>query len=373
MGTELNLISIILEIVKFLISPFVKILKWIYGKLPFRVIPRKPNPKLGIIESAWRSPMWEIAKQKDKEVIAIHTFWRITNTLPYHLTALNVYLTKPERVKGSLLIKHHESDIYGSYTIPKGYTTDVDASFVIDKKYVKHPEDTIKVNIEFQDPLGRLHKLDQIIVRPLIKAQLNKTDLLRIEDPSKIKVKIEKQVVAVLKNEIEQYKVRGRREGRLGTVEWPKGSIEWRNADAKIQFLFESSNPGNVTSEHIKALVNLYDSSSTKNKTLIVKAVLNRIDKKSEYRNIGYLIILFLFEVDHLEEGLNVAIKKLYGDRANAFSDTLRLLDFLLAFRYEEFEEKELNAIETFVYVTKEHPFQIKERINAIRVRKMLN
>lgn len=67
-----------------------------------------------------------------------------------------------------------------------------------------------------------------------------------------------------------------------------------------------------------------------------------------------------------------MAIKRLYGDRANAFSDTLRLLDFLLAFRYEEFEEKELNAIETFVYATKEHPFQIKERINAIRVRKML-
>ena len=49
----------------------------------------------------------------------------------------------------------------------------------------------------------------------------------------------------------------------------------------------------------------------------------------------------------------------------------MRMLDILLAFRYEEFKEQDLDAIEKFVYSTKEHPFKIKERINAIRVTKM--
>jgi len=367
-----SIISIFLGIFKILLSPFVKTIKWIYEKLPFKVILRKPSPKLGIIESAWQSPTWQFAKQGDKEIIAINTFWRITNTLPYHLTALNVFLTKPERVKGNVLIKNPESEVYGSYTIPKGYTTEVDASFIIDKKHVKHPEDMIKINIEFQDPLGRLHKLNQVVVKPFLKEQVGKADTLNIEDPSRIKNNLEKKVVAVLKNETEQYKVRGRREGRLGTVEWPRGTLEWRKADDKIQFLFENSNTENVNSEHIRALLNLYNSSSQRNKQVITKAVLNRIDKKSEYRNVAYLIIFFLFEIGHLKEGLNIALKKLKGDKANAFSDMLRILDFLLAFRYEEFEEKELNVIEAFVYATKEHPFQIKERINAIRVRNML-
>jgi hypothetical protein len=367
----IQILSIIFDFIKLVLLPLTKTLKWIYGKLPFKVISRKPLPKLGIIESAWREPIWEFVKYRDKEVIAIHTYWQITNTLSYNLTALNVFLTKPERVKGHLLIKHYKSDIYGSYAIPKGYTTEADASFMIDKKYIKQPEDVIKIRIEFQDPVGRYHKLDQVVIKPIIKTQVNKIDSLKIEDPSKIKNKVEKQVVAVLKNEIEQYKVRGRREGRLGTVEWPRGTIEWRGMDEKIKFLFDNSAAGNVSSEHVKALLNLYNSSSPRDKAIIIKSLLNRIDKKSEYRNVGYLIIFFLFEIGHLEEGLKIALKKLKGDKTNAFSDTLRLLDFLLAFRYGEFEEAEMNTIEAFVYATKEHPFQIKERINAIRVNKL--
>ncbi len=56
---------------------------------------------------------------------------------------------------------------------------------------------------------------------------------------------------------------------------------------------------------------------------------------------------------------------------AHAFSDVLRMLDILLTFRHEEFGEPELEAIESFAYSTKNHPFKIKERVNAIKVKKM--
>ncbi len=364
--------SLIWDIVKTLLSPFTKTLKWFYEQLPVKVVRRKPLLKLGVIESSWREHIWEFAKQRDKEVISIHTHWQITNTLPYNLTALNVFLKKPEKIKGRVLTKNYESDIWGSYPIPKGYTTEIEASFVIGKKHVKSVQDTIKGQIELQDPTGRTHRIDNIIIGPIRKGSVKRESLV-IEDPSKIKSKIVKQVVAVLKNEVEQYKVRGRREGRLGTVEWLKGAIEWRDVDAKIKFLFENSNKDNVKSEHIDALLSLYNSSSPKVKRNIVTTLLNRIDKKSEYRDVGYLIIFFLFEIGHLKDGLEITLKKLKGDKANAFGDVLRMLDFLLAFRYEEFREVDLDAIETFVYSTKEHPFQIKERINAIRVNGMLS
>ena len=76
---------------------------------------------------------------------------------------------------------------------------------------------------------------------------------------------------------------------------------------------------------------------------------------------------------ESIKDGLDIALKKLQHDKATGFGDVLRILDFLLAFRYQEFETAELDAIETFVCSTKEHTFQIKERINAIRVRKILN
>ncbi len=368
----MEIYSLVWDIVKTLLSPFTKASKWFYEQLPFKVVRRKPLLKLGIIESSWHEHVWEFAKQRGKEVVVIDTHWQITNTLPYNLTVLNVFLKKPEKIKGRVLIKNYKSDIWGSYPIPKGYTTEIEASFVIDKRHIKNVMDTIKAQIELQDPTGRTHKIDDIVIKPVRKGSV-KRDSLIIEDPSKIRSEVEKQVVAVLKNEVEQYKVRGRREGKLGTVEWPNGVIEWRGADDKIQFLFENSNKNNVKSGHVDALLSLYQSSSAMGKRNIITTLLNRIDKKNEYRDVGYLIIFFLLEVGHLREGLETTLKKLRGDKANAFGDVLRMLDFLLAFRYEEFQESDLDVIEAFVYSTKEHPFRIKERINAIRVRNMLS
>lgn len=190
-----------------------------------RSLEGKPLPSLGIIESPWRGHFWEYAKQQDIEVVTIHTSWKVTNTLLYNLTVLNVFLTKPTRAKGALFIKHHKSEIFGFYPIPQGYTTEVHASFFIDKRFVKKEDQILKVRVEFEDPIGRRHKIDNIIVEPIRKTPVKK-DLSQTEDSSETKSKVEKQVVSVLKNEVEQYKVSGRKEGKLGTVEWPREGLE---------------------------------------------------------------------------------------------------------------------------------------------------
>ncbi len=362
------------SLISVLIKPFIKIYKYLYEISPFRIVRKKFIPRLGIIESSWRDHEWNYGKRGDQEIIFIYTHWQITNILPYNITGLNAFLVKPERVKGLVLIKRHDQDIWGHYTIPKNCTTEMEISFVIDKKFAKRKEEIIKGKIEIQDPIGRKHFIDQVIINPPKKAlkKLNQ-DHLKIEDPSKIKNNIEKQVVAVLKNEVEQYKVRGRREGRLGTVEWPRGTTEYRGVDEEIKFLFENSKKENVSSKYIAALLNLYNNSSKNEQALIIKSLLKRINKEIEYRDIGYLIVFFLFEIGSLKEALNAVLKKLKGDKANAFGDVLRILDLLLTFRYEEFEEQELNEVEKFTYSTKDHPFKIKERVNAVRVLKMLN
>ncbi|MBN1263462.1 MAG: hypothetical protein JW991_03855 [Candidatus Pacebacteria bacterium] len=361
--------ALILDLIAKLFSPFIKILKWFYKKLPFELNKKR---KLGVVESSWQEHTWEYAKHRDEDVVALHTHWQITNTLPYNLTVLNAFLVKPEKIKGSVMIKNYKSDIWGHYPLPSGYTTNLNITFVIDKKYIKKPTQILKTKIDIQDPIGRKHRINDVFIKPIHKRKTKKEHLL-VEDSSKIRDDIEKQVVAVLKNEVEQYRARGRKEGRLGTVEWPRGSIEWRGADEKIKYLYENSNKGNVTSEHVSALLTLYSSLSKTNKDKIINALVKRIDKKTEYRDIGYLIIFFLFEVKRLKIGLDATLKKLKGDKANAFGDVLRMLDFLLAFRYEEFERPELDEIEAFVYSTEEHSFKIKERINAIRVKNMIS
>lgn len=362
-------ISLIWDLISRLFSPVTKLLKWLYEKMPFEL--RKKRLELGIVEARWGTHTWNRGKRGDEEVISIHTAWNITNILPYNVTVLNAYLRKPQAVKGSVLIKSHEADIYGSCIIPQGYTTEVHADFTIDSKYAKADDKILKISIDFQDSLGHLHKVKNASVYLVIKNKI-KQEKLTVEDPSKIKDELVRKVVAVLKNEIQQYKIRGRLEGRLGTVEWPRGTIEWTDVGSTIQFLFQSSDSQHVTSEHATALLNLYKSANRKGKATITKALLDRIDRKSEYRNVSYLIIFALFLSGNLNDGLVVAKRKLLNDKTNGFSDVLRLIDLLLAFRYQEFGEDTLNQLEELVYSIEEHPFRIKERINAIRVKSLV-
>lgn len=362
--------SIAIEIIKFVFKPLTLFLKWVIDKLPFEM--RWKRIKLGIIESRWGTHTWDRGKQGDEPVVFVHTRWSFTNTLPYNITALNAFLTKPQKVKGHVLIKNPEADIYGSYVIPSGYTTEVHADFAIDNDHGKSEDKILKINIDFQDSIGRLHKVRNVDVYP-IKVNAVKQEKLAVENSSKITNETERKLVSVLKNEIQQYKVRGRREGGLGTVDWPRGTIEWTQAGSTIQFLFQTSSEEHVRSEHATALLNLYKNASKGKKKIFIQALLDRIDRKSEYRDVAYLIIFVLFLCGFLKEGLVVAKKDLLNDKAHGFSDMLRLIDLLLAFRYQEFDDKALNEIEKLVFSVQEHPFRIKERVNAVRVKGLVS
>lgn len=368
---NLDLAKLGFDIIKLVLSPLIALIKWIGNIIPFQ-LKWKKSFRLGLIESSRRQHFWNYEKRGEKQVISIHTFWTLTNTLPYNLTALNVVLLKPVKVKGHWMVKDTESDYWGMYTIKKGFTTEIEIWFFVEEKATKNTQADINVVIEITDPIGNIHKSSQITVKKkeIVAKQDEKKN--RIEDPSKIKSNVERQVVAVLKNELRQYEHRGRRSGHLGTVEWPRGTLEWTGVDEQIKFLNDSSIPVSITSTHISALLNLYDTSSQASKSKIVRALLSRLDNKSEYKKISYIIVFFLFEVDRLKESLEITLKNIHDDEGeHSLSEVLNLIDKLLAFRFEEFQEIELKAIDEFVSKCKSHPFRIKERINAIYVAKM--
>lgn len=360
-----------LDLINSLLDKLKNLIGWIGSKSPIIIRLKRNMPRLGIIEDSWKRHTWNYGTQFDKKVVILNTNWQITNTLSYHLTTFNVFLKKPQYAKGSVMLKDVNSQYWGHYTVPKGYTTEMSVSFIIDREHIKNDKSIIKAKLELQDPIGRIHTINSVLIYPIISGKSKRTEELRVEDASKINNKTERQVVAILKNEVQQYKFRGRKEGRLGTVDWPRGTIEYHDADKSIQYLFGNSSKTNVTSEHAEAMLKLHQKSSNVGRRVIVKSLTKRIDRKSEYCNVGYFIILCLFELGGLKEGLESAKVKLNGDKANGFSDVLRILDILLAFRYDEFKEADLELIEGLAYSTKESSFSIKERINAIRVKRM--
>jgi len=364
--------KIIIDFFLKLAEPLLKVLGWLYSKSPFELKWKKQKPKLGIIEDSFKGHTWSIWKKGSEEFLNISTNWHITNTLPYNLTALNVFLTRPKKVKGRWIAKDTKSNYWGSYSIPTDYTTDVTFSFKLDRKYAKKETSVLTVDIVIIDPIGHKHKIKRVKVLPsAVREQRSDESDIPIENTNRIRNTIERNVVAVLKDELEQYKVRGRREGRLGTVEWPKGVIEWRTQGEKIEFLHNTSNKDHVRSRNTEALVKLYGNSDEQGKKIIIKALKKRLNKQTEYSDVGYIIVLTLFELRLLPMGLNAALKYLKGGSKHGFGDTLRLLDFLLAFRYKEFDKENLNIAEKVAFSTNEHTFRIKERINAIRIERI--
>ena len=302
-------VDAILGILLKIITPLINMLGWLYGKLPFEIRRRKPKPKLGIIENSFKQHTWEIRRVNNEKYLSINTNWHITNTLPYNLTVLNTFLRKPERTKGMWMSKDTNSDYWGPYGIARNYTTDVTLSYLVDPKYIKDEDTAITVDVEIIDPVGNRHIVKNVKVVPAITKKRNSPEtILPIENTNKIRGSLEKTLVAVLKDEIEQYKARGRPEGRLGSVEWPRGRIEWRTAGEQINFLNGDSSKEHIRSKNIDAIKVLYERSSEKDREVIVNALKKRLDKQLEYRDIGYFVVLALFELGFLPIGLKFSI-----------------------------------------------------------------
>lgn len=325
---------------------------------------------IGIIQNIDRRNYWDEGIYKGEKRINIQLNWYISNAGKYNITVLNAYLTKPDRVNGLVLIKDTQENYWGKYGIQRGYTAEVDTHFTFDKEL--GDKKFLTVNVEFEDQFGQKYLIKNINVKRMEKNQPVEEDDIKKDLLSKIKNPRVRKILSVLKNEIEQYKNNGRGRGGLGTVRWAGPNTEYRSEGEIVKFLDVNSVKGSVNSRYAQAIVGQFKKASVYEKKEILNTLLLRLDKNSEYCNVAYLIMLVLFEIKKLPEGLEYARKRLYGDIKLGFSDMLRLLDLLLKFRYHEFTEKDLEAIEKLVESTSEHPFNIPHRINEIRINSLL-
>ena len=206
------------------------------------------------------------------------------------------------------------------------------------------------------------------------------------ETPSKpiysIADPIEKEIVAVLKAEVNRYKECGRRVVGLGSIQTTiqgksfKGvGTEWREADSpKNQTIIEDENTIQISSDNAEALLNLYQKLKTEEeKNRYFDALSKRLDRNTEYAPIAYLILFVSFSLGRLNAALDAAVRNLQGDGGYGFSDFLRLLDALLKFRHSTFTPENLDTIERSLTGVKEHIFRIKERLVAIRAYRLLH
>jgi len=334
--------------------------------------PKVPRETIRILPQM-RGCWWGNGSVAGKPAMQVVGRWHVTNITGDNVRLLGARLLKP-KTEGHVLTRHPQENIYGSYPILPGETTEVDSDFWVIPPMRKEGED-FKTSVVLIDQYGNEHKIKNVIFagpkpKEPKKEETPSEPIHSIADP------IEKEVASVLKAEANRYKECGRRVGGLGSIQTTiqgknyKGvGTEWREADSpKNQTITEDESTIQISSDNAQALLNLYKKlNADDEKKRYFDALFQRLDKNTEYAPVGYLILFVLFSLGKLDAALDVAVKNLQGDMAYGFSDFLRLLDALLRFRHSSFTPENLDSIERSLASVKEHTFRIGERLAAIR------
>lgn len=337
-----------------------------------RFKPKVPRETIRVLPQI-HGCFWGNGSVSGKPAMQVVGKWHVTNITGDNVLLLGVKTLKP-RTEGHVLTRHPRENIFGSYPILPGETTEVSSDFWIVPPMRKEGED-LRTSVVLIDQYGNEHKIKNVVFKGPKPKEPRKE-----EPPSEslyaITDSLEKEIVAVLKAESNRYKECGRGVGGLGSLQttingkaYNGVGTEWREANSpKNQTITEAEDSVEIFSDNAQALLNLYSKLETDDeKERYFHALLSRLDKGTEYAPIGYLILFVCFSLNKVEEVLDAAISSLQGDKAYGFSDLLRLLDALLKFRHSSFTPENLDSIERSLSAVKEHKFRIEERLVAIR------
>jgi hypothetical protein len=338
-----------------------------------RYRPKVPKETIRIIPRHNHN-WWYLGSSKNKPAMQLFCDLYITNISDVDVLICEVILKKPKTV-GHIFVRHPDQDIYGSYSIPPGYTTKANADFWIQPLISKSDKQLIS-DIEFVDQFGNSHRVKKVQFYPKLKKKQEQiSPQIQMERISDIKNPVEKKVVSVLQAEINRYKDCGRKVGGLGSIKttyrkrtYCGFGTDWRVPDSpELQEVISDPENVKIESDNATILINLYCSFNEKEQNDFVENLLKRISRQKAYAPIAYFILFVLYRIGYLNKALETAQKTLQGDSAYGFSDFLRLLDGLLKYEYQKFSTEMLDSVEQFLKEIKEPTFKIYERLSAIR------
>lgn len=332
-------------------------------------VPRETIRILPQIHGCW----WGQGSVSGKPAMQVAGHWHVTNITGNEVLLLATCISKP-RTDGNILTRHPEENIFGGYPILPGDTTEVISDFWVVPP-VRNVGEDFKTSVVMTDQYGNEHKIKNVVFKGRSPKEPEKKGP-SLEPIHSISDPIEKEVVAVLKTEVNRYKDCGRRSGGLGSIQttirdhtYTGIGTEWREVDSpKNQSIEENEEEISITSDNAQALLNLHSKlTSDDEKQRFYNALLKRVSRETEYAPVAYLILYVLFQLDRLNEVLEKAISNLKGDEAHGFSDLLIFLDALLRFRHTNFSPEMLDYIEQYIEGIDEHTYRIPERLAAIR------
>jgi hypothetical protein len=336
-----------------------------------RYKPKLPKETIRAIPKE-RSAWWSLGSVRGKPAMQVASDWFVTNISNQDVLICGVRIRKP-KATGSILVRHPDQNIYGSYLIPPNFTTDARIDFWIQPP-IRQEGEELAVTFELKDQLGNVHRTQRVRHYSLPKRKDEKPEIT-LEAISDISNPVEQEVVSVLQAEIDRYAGCGRRLGGLGSITTTYqgrtlngiGSDTRKVGSPELQSVVPDPENAKIYSDNGDILIRYYETLDEQKRRDFVNALVNRISRQTPYSDIGYFILYVLYRTDNLRELFTPAKEKLQGDAKYGFSDLLRLLDGLLKYEPQNFSTEMLDQIEQFISGLGEYIFGIRERSRAIR------
>lgn len=236
-------------------------------------------------------------------------------------------------------------------------------------------------SLVFIDQYNNRHKIKNCIFRS-IESGTPPPPKEPEEFPYEIADPIEKEVVSVLKSELNRYGICGRICGGLGSVHilyqgqriTGVGGDSWTPNSPVNQLLIADPSAASFESDNLDALASLYRRLDTdEDRARFENALLDRLNASRGYLAISYFIVAVLWKVGALPVALRKARRDLPEGETRFFglSNVLMLLNGLLKYRYPDFTNELLDDIERMIHGLIEHTFLISAKITAIRASRL--
>ncbi|HXM92817.1 MAG TPA: hypothetical protein VOA64_00960 [Candidatus Dormibacteraeota bacterium] len=332
---------------------------------------------------------WSSAKQSDDSIVTqVVARFVVKNRTEEPLALTHARLVKP-RIRGEIVhedvsVRAVDRNIYGDaahsgHLIPPKMFLPASASVMVRGVPRRELGKQVRVKIGISDDEGR----EQFLTFDMrvLSAAASEPAKPSLEIVSSILNPVEREVVTVLQAELARYEKCGRRVGGLGSVHLTidgremtgVGTDSWSPNSPKNQSISANPDGCDLRSDNLDALMAFYNGLSATQKEQFASALLARMDGKA-YLPVTYFIVCVLWKIGRLKDALEKAKANLPQGEIKVFglSNALMLLNGLLRYRHPDFANEMLDDIERFLVGLNEHPFQIPEKLAAIRTARLM-
>ncbi len=179
---------------------------------------------------------------------------------------------------------------------------------------------------------------------------------------------------AILEEERRSYAARGRRMGKLGSLNVGVRSEPnngWTQEGRIPELLWMKGEGTRLSSKNLDQLLGIHADLNKNDRKNLENYLLAQLSKASSFADVGYFIFLALHRMGHTVEALRTARTNLAGDKVHGYSNILATMSALVSHEHADIAEAVLVAILNTLSGDGDNDFLLKQKINAARLERI--